>query len=204
MVMAGYRGDHAAATAGLSSNRPGVRAAALSALARLGALDRAIATATGRDPSPEVRRRLCQLGATMPEVPLEALVSALADQSPSVVETAAWALGERVPEHRDMRPGGGSDEAGALAAIATAHQDPLCREAAVASLGAIGHPSSLAAVLACLGDKPAIRRRAVLALAAFQDDEVEDALRRCLQDRDWQVREAAACLLSAPSRGTSP
>jgi hypothetical protein len=31
----------------------------------------------------------------------------------------------------------------------------------------------------------------VIALAPFEGDEVEAALRRCLDDRDWQVRQAA-------------
>ncbi len=59
---------------------------------------------------------------------------------------------------------------------ATAHADPLVREAAVAALGAQGDPATLPAVLAACDDKPAIRRRAVLALAAFEGDEVEARL----------------------------
>jgi HEAT repeat protein len=71
------------------------------------------------------------------------------------------------------------------------HRDPLVREAAVAALGALGHPDGRAAVLAACSDKPAVRRRAVLALAAFEGDEVEAALTAALGDRDWQVRQAA-------------
>jgi len=37
----------------------------------------------------------------------------------------------------------------------------------------------------------AIRRRAVLALAAFEGPEVEAAIERALTDTDWQVRQAA-------------
>ena len=44
-------------------------------------------------------------------------------------------------------------------------------------------------------DKPAVRRRAVLALAPFEGEDVEAALRRALEDRDWQVRQAAEDLL---------
>jgi HEAT repeat protein len=44
----------------------------------------------------------------------------------------------------------------------------------------------------------AIRRRAVIALAAFDDPRVEDAWRRCLEDRDWQVRQAAEDLSGRP------
>ena len=36
-----------------------------------------------------------------------------------------------------------------------------------------------------------MRRRAVLALAPFDGPEVEAALERAGQDRDWQVRQAA-------------
>ena len=53
------------------------------------------------------------------------------------------------------------------------------------------------AILAGTADKPAIRRRAVLALAPFvgpdhaRAGEVADTLQRALTDRDWQVRQAA-------------
>ncbi|HLH46072.1 MAG TPA: HEAT repeat domain-containing protein, partial [Acidimicrobiales bacterium] len=71
----------------------------------------------------------------------------------------------------------------------------LCREAAVAALGAIGERAGLPAVLAALGDRPQVRRRAVIALAPFEGAEVDAALRRALDDRDWQVRQAAEDLL---------
>ena len=73
----------------------------------------------------------------------------------------------------------------------TEHEDPLCREAAVAALGAIGDPGGLPAILAATTDRPAVRRRAVLALAPFDGPEVDAALARALEDRDWQVRQAA-------------
>ena len=75
--------------------------------------------------------------------------------------------------------------------------DPLVREAAVAALGAIGDDRGLDAILAATGDRPAIRRRAVLALAPFvapdhpRGDEVAAALARATTDHDWQVRQAA-------------
>ena len=83
-----------------------------------------------------------------------------------------------------------------LASAGSGHPDPLCREAAVAALGAIGDPAGLPAVLAALEDKPAVRRRAAVALAAFDGPDVEAALRRCLDDRDWQVRQVAEDLLA--------
>ena len=49
----------------------------------------------------------------------------------------------------------------------------------------------LPAILAATRDKPAVRRRAVIALAPFEGPEVDEALARALTDRDWQVRQAA-------------
>jgi HEAT repeat protein len=113
----------------------------------------------------------------------------LADPDPFVVEAAAWAIGER------------SDSAAtaAVARVATEHADPLCREAAVAALGAIGDDRGLPAILAAQADRPAVRRRAVIALAPFQGPAVDAALERARVDRDWQVRQAAEDLLEAPT-----
>ena len=79
----------------------------------------------------------------------------------------------------------------ALEIVVRKHPDPLCREAAVAALGAIGAPEGLPAILEATSDKPAVRRRAVLALAPFSGPDVDAALERALTDRDWQVRQAA-------------
>ena len=101
-----------------------------------------------------------------------------------VAEAAAFALGEI----------GSVAPVPALVRATTGHPDPLVREAAVAALGAIGaigDDAALAAVLAATRDKPAVRRRAVLALAAFEGPEVEAAIERALTDTDWQVRQAA-------------
>ena len=71
------------------------------------------------------------------------------------------------------------------------HRDALAREAAVAALGALGDPDALPVILAACRDKPAVRRRAVLALAPFDGPEVDAAIAAALDDRDWQVRQAA-------------
>jgi HEAT repeat protein len=185
-ALAGHTGDVPKARAALSDSAPAVRATALGALDRLHALtDEEVRTALA-DPSPDVRRRGCELAASHPGVDVAA---ALHDRDASVVEMASWSLGER----------GDRAAVPALAALASSssgHADPLCREAAVAALGAIGDPGGLAAVLDALGDKPAVRRRAAVALAAFEGPEVEAALRRCLDDRDWQVRQVAEDLLA--------
>jgi HEAT repeat protein len=123
---------------------------------------------------------------------IDALVRVVStDPSDSVVESSAWALGEA-----GSRCGRSAVEA--LGQVASAHADPLCREAAVAALGAIGDPLAIDTVLVALEDKPAVRRRAVIALAAFDDPRVDAAWRRGLEDRDWQVRQAAEDLLGRP------
>jgi HEAT repeat protein len=101
-----------------------------------------------------------------------------------VVEAAAWALGETLAAPAPA-------PVAALAAVVTEHDDALAREAAVAALGAIGDADGLPAVLAACADKAAVRRRAVLALAPFTGPDVDAALERARDDRDWQVRQAA-------------
>jgi HEAT repeat protein len=186
VAVAGHTGDEHTAREGLVDAAPVVRATALGALDRLGLLGEAELSAGLRDPDPTVRRRACELAATYPRCEIAGL---LADPDATVVEMAAWALGER----------GDRDPVPALCRLAdsdSGHRDPLCREAAVAALGAIGDDAGLPTILAALGDKPAIRRRAAVALAAFEGPEVEAALRRCLDDRDWQVRQVAEDLLA--------
>jgi len=186
VARAGHIGDTPTARAGLSDPAPTVRSTALGALERLGVLTNADLTDGLADEDPSVRRRAAELAAAHPGV---LLVPALDDADPSVVEMAAWAAGEREEV-------AAVDRLARLATGDSGHGDPLCREAAVAALGAIGDPAGLPAVLAALDDKPAIRRRAAVALAAFEGPDVEAALRRCLDDRDWQVRQVAEDLLA--------
>lgn len=184
VALGGHSGDEAAVRAASGDDAAAVRATALGALARMGRLTDDDLRGALADADPEVRRRACELAASHPEVDL---LPMLADPETAVVETAAWALGEQA----------GDDDAtvDAVAAVATTHADPLCREAAVAALGALGSPRGLPAILTATADKPAVRRRAVLALAPFEGPEVDAALQRALEDRDWQVRQAAEDLL---------
>jgi HEAT repeat protein len=178
-AVAGHRGDRTTAQRMVTDEEPSVRSIALSALARLGALDPATLDAALRDPVPAVRRRAAELAAERHDVDV---VRLLDDPDDRVVETAAWACGER---------GRADDRAlTRLSALAVAHHDALVREAAVAALGALGDESGLPAILAATTDKPAVRRRAVIALAGFEGPEVDAALARARQDRDVQVRQA--------------
>ena len=70
------------------------------------------------------------------------------------------------------------------------------RESAVAALGAIGDARGVDVIISATSDKPAVRRRAVLALAPFinhpaHGTRVDVAIEEALTDRDWQVRQAA-------------
>jgi HEAT repeat protein len=227
-VVAGHTGDLETASRLVVDPDPAVRAAALGALSRMGALETDTLTGAMSDPAAAVRRRACALAGRALGIPetdapdhtpgtavldhddhaghtdhadhtdgadstvgqvLDALLRTLAsDADPAVVESAAWGLGEAGSKC-------GPRVVEALELVTRSHLDPLCREAAVAALGAIGDRVALDSVLGALEDKPAIRRRATIALAAFDDPRVDVALRRCLQDRDWQVRQAAEDLL---------
>lgn len=186
---AGHAGDERTARELLGDRDPLVRATALAALVRM---DRATSADGGRavaDVDPLVRRRAAELA---PGLPGADYVPLLDDEDPLVVEAACFALGEAVPSCAGER----RQAVEALASVATGHGDSRCRESAVAALGAVGDPAGLPAVLHALGDRPPVRRRAVLALAAFEGPEVDEALRRALADRDLQVRQAAEDLLS--------
>jgi HEAT repeat protein len=181
-AVAGHAGDEPTARSLLEHADPEVRASALNALARMGAITDDDLGRALNDPSATVRRR-----ALVPAVHTAIdLTGHLHDPDLSVVEQAAWALGER------------EDRAAVDALVeATRHDDALVREAAVAALGAIQDERGLPAILRATEDKPAIRRRAVLALAAFAGDDVDAALARAAEDRDWQVRDAAEVILDA-------
>ena len=189
VVLAGFSGDISTARQGLGHANPTVRVAALGALARSDALSRTEVQVAIGDPSAAVRRRAVE--ATVGINDWESPSRLLDDPDHSVVEVAAWALGELGPHSV-----GALDE---LTAVALGHDDSLCREAAVAALGAIGDQRALPTIFAALDDKATVRRRAVIALAPFEGEEVDAALTRSLEDRDAQVRQVAEDLLD-PNR----
>ena len=179
-ILAGFSGDESAIRQALLSSDAKTRSSALRALERMGALNPDDLSRHIDDSSEHVRRRVAELGARHESVPLVVL---LHDSDLYVAEMAAWAFGER--SHVS------DDDLSALIASATTDERALVREACVASLGAIGDERGLPAILLGCEDKPAVRRRAVLALAPFEGPDVDAALQRALSDNDWQVRQNA-------------
>jgi HEAT repeat protein len=121
--------------------------------------------------------------------PSVSLAVVLRDPDITVVEAAAWACGEQELVDDDVLE--------TLIDLGVTSGDALIREACTAALGAIGDPRGVATILHGCLDKPAIRRRAVLALAPFDGPEVDAALQAALADRDWQVRQAAEDVMRA-------
>lgn len=180
VIVAGHQGDAATVLAGVESDDAFTRRAALFALARLKQLTDDQLLRAFKDPDPQVRIGAAELAASHPEVNVTSLLS---DDDYLVVEMAAWACGERaeLPE----------ETFAALLRLGTDHEQQLVREAAIAALGALGDPRALPVILKGCKDKPAVRRRAVLALAPFDGPEVEAAIDEALKDKDWQVRQSA-------------
>ncbi len=113
-----------------------------------------------------------------------------------VVEAATTALGEI----------GDSAFVPWLIETSAHHENALIREAAIAALGSIGDERSMPTLLeAVRTGKPQIRRRAVVALTAFDGPEVEAALTVARLDRNPMVREVAEMVLgrSRPDEGST-
>ncbi len=184
IILAEVRGDVAALLQGLAIGDHSIRSLALGALGRIDELDDTQLSDALKDDHRDVRCRAIELAISRQDIELTPL---LGDTDDLVVETAAWALGER----EDTAP----EVIAALVEVGTSHDVSICREAAIAALGALGDEGGLPAILHGLEDRAPVRRRAVLALAPFDTPEVTDALERATQDRDRQVRQAAEDLL---------
>lgn len=184
VVVAGHVGDVDMARSLLDDDDARVRAGALGALHRCQELTVAELRGGLSDSDAVVRRRSVTIAATRTDGDLLGLLD---DVDPTVIEVAAWACGERPFDDRIVER---------LIVMATEHLEPLCREAAVAALGALEATEAVPAIIAACTDKPAIRRRAVLALTPFDGPDVTAALQQALEDRDWQTRQAAEDLLA--------
>ena len=188
VIQAGFTGDAVLARAGLVHNKALIRASALRALHRMGQLTSDDLNACTSDADADVRRTVVELSAQFLDVEIYHLVN---DTDLFVAEMTAWALGERTAT-TDV-------EIEMLIQQTTEHAEPVVREACAAALGSLGDPRGLQAILSACTDKPAVRRRAILALAAFEGDEVDAALTAALEDKDWQVRQNAEDLINPRS-----
>lgn len=110
---------------------------------------------------------------------------------PRVVEAGCFAAAQLAPSASHL--------VDRLEGLASTHEDDLVRESAIAALGAYGLPRSTSIVIAATSDKVYVRRRAIVALSAFEGDDVEDALRAATADRDAQTRALAEDILRAGS-----
>ena len=194
--MAGHTGDAQVVIGALRSEDPTHRATALGAAARLEILTAEILLSALQDPETTVRQRAAEIAPVAIDkgslqtitVIAEAIVELLTDAS--CAEVAAHALGELSDIPTQLLP----QVVEPLERQAATHDDPLCRESAVAALGSLGQGRTT--VLAATEDVATVRRRAVIALANFEGPDVDAALRRAVDDRDWQVRQAAEDLLN--------
>ena len=204
VVVAGHLGDLATVTAGLLAADGGTRAAALGGLVRLEALTESALLAGFDDHDATVVRRAIEVAAhqliDLSSVN-ERLIALVTGADADTAEVAAWALGERWEEHGDDSPPDPlcSRVLDALEGAARTHNDALVREAAVAALGSVGAQRSVPVIIHAASDKATVRRRAVIALAPFEGPEVDAALAAAINDRDWQVRQAAEDLANPTS-----
>ena len=180
LVQLAREGDLSLARELCGDGDPRVRASSIAVLSENDALDESLIALGLSDPNPLVRMTVARASAQNSSI---SVLELLNDEDSSVVEIACWAAGEQT-EHNDSL-------IEALSAIALEHEDALCRESAVAALGALGDARGLESILKATKDIATVRRRAVIALAPFEGQAVTDALQLALSDRDWQVRQAA-------------
>lgn len=184
LIQKARQGDLALAREAFTNPDPRVRASSIAVLSENNELDDELVTVALADIHPTVRASLARAACSNKAVPIVRLLN---DQDSRVVEVACWAAGER-EESEDV-------VVEMLSTIALDHDDALCRESAVAALGAIGDSRGLESILQATQDIATVRRRAVIALAPFEGQAVSDALEVALTDRDWQVRQAAEDIL---------
>ena len=180
LVQLAREGDLSLARELCGDGDPRVRASSVAVLSENDALDESLIALGLSDPHPLVRMAVARAAAQNSSI---SVLELLSDEDSSVVEIACWAAGEQTEHNGSLIE--------ALSAIALDHEDALCRESAVAALGALGDVRGLGSILEATQDIATVRRRAVIALAPFEGQAVTDALQLALSDRDWQVRQAA-------------
>ena len=180
LVQLAREGDLSLARELCGDGDPRVRASSIAVLSENDALDESLIALGLSDPNPLVRMSVARAAAQNSAI---SVLELLSDEDSSVVEIACWAAGEQTGHPDSLID--------ALSVIAIEHEDALCRESAVAALGALGDVRGLGSILEATKDIATVRRRAVIALAPFEGQAVTDALQLALSDRDWQVRQAA-------------
>ena len=180
LVQLAREGDLSLARELCGDDDPRVRASSITVLSENDALDESLIALGLSDCHPLVRISMARAAAQNSSI---SLLTLLSDEDPAVVEIACWAAGEQTERNDSIIE--------ALSGIALEHEDALCRESAVAALGALGDVRGLESILEATQDIATVRRRAVIALAPFEGQAVTDALQLALSDRDWQVRQAA-------------
>ena len=180
LVQLAREGDLSLAREFFSDGDPRVRASSIAVLSENDALDESLIALGLSDCHPLVRMSMARAAAQNSSI---SVLTLLSDEDPAVVEIACWAAGEQSERNDSIIE--------ALSGIALEHEDALCRESAVAALGALGDVRGLESILEATQDIATVRRRAVIALAPFEGQAVTDALQIALSDRDWQVRQAA-------------
>lgn len=193
VIEAGHGTDEASLnllTTALRSENALLRRHALTGLEARLALSDATIVAAIADHDAENRARALRVAGrvTQASSALIAAVTAATSDSQDFVAVAA------IRSIADLVIGDALD---LLVSLVREHQDPMVREEAVAALGSLGDEHGLIAIIEACSDKPAVRRRCVVALGAFQGDAVEAALDRLNEDKDWQVRQAVAMLRRA-------
>ena len=174
-----------------ASADPGVRAAALGALERLAVADDSdVAVALG-DVDPAVRRRAATIAARHPGV---ALLETLDDTDPMVAEVAAWACGER----EDV------DDVVFVRLVCWRRRPVPTRSCANRASQPSGRSATSGGSTRSSRRPPTGHRFAAEPCSPWRrsstpptpaPSEVDSALHRALEDRDWQVRQAAEDLL---------
>ncbi|MCZ7532194.1 MAG: HEAT repeat domain-containing protein [Acidimicrobiia bacterium] len=143
------------------------------------------------DPSEPVRAAAAEKLGLCGSRGLKALATCESDAAATVREATATAYGEI----------GDASALGWLADAASSDGDRQVREAAVAAIGAIGHPDGIDPLLALIADgPPQVRRRAIAAITVFDDPRVEPAIRRAALDRNPGVKEAAEMIVGRQIR----
>lgn len=140
----------------------------------------------GGDPEPSVRAQAAEVLGSSGVTALPFLEEARTDDDRRVVEAVANAYGEI----------GDSSAVDWLIEQARESGEVTIGEAAVASLGSIGDERATPVLLdLARTGRPQVRRRAVVALTAFDGDEVEEVIRGARDDRNPMVREVAEMIL---------